>query len=143
MSRPAVVPTWRDSRDRTWFDRVMRCALTGATGFVGGALARQLRRRGDEVVALVRDPARSTHLSDLGIQLVNGDLGDLDSLDRLCADADALFHVAGWYKVGQRDPSIGTRATISNPSLRSRHQPKPTRRPVLDTGLGFFFAAQR
>ncbi|MGH3506870.1 MAG: NAD-dependent epimerase/dehydratase family protein, partial [Nocardioidaceae bacterium] len=100
------------SRDRAWLDRVMRCALTGATGFVGGALARQLRSRGDEVVALVRDPGRATYLSELGVQLVTGDLADLDSLDRLCAQADALFHVAGWYKVGQRDPSVGTRVNV-------------------------------
>ena len=50
----------------------MRYAITGATGFVGGALARQLRDAGHEVRALVRDPARATALADLGVELVPG-----------------------------------------------------------------------
>jgi uncharacterized protein YbjT (DUF2867 family) len=49
----------------------MRYAMTGATGFVGGELSRQLRAAGHEVVALVRDPSRAT---DLGVPLVSGDL---------------------------------------------------------------------
>src|ERR671932_657980 len=40
----------------------MRAFVTGATGFLGGALVRKLRERGDEVVALVRDPARAAGL---------------------------------------------------------------------------------
>ncbi len=90
----------------------MRYAITGATGFVGGALARQLREAGHEVVALVRDPVRAAGLRDLGVELVPGDLDDAAALDRICAGADGLFHVAGWYKLGQRDPSPGTRVNV-------------------------------
>ncbi len=90
----------------------MRYAITGATGFVGGALARQLRDAGHEVRALVRDPSRATALSALGVELVPGDLDDTAALDRLCADVDGLFHVAGWYKLGQRDPSVGDRVNV-------------------------------
>ncbi len=90
----------------------MRYAITGATGFVGGALARQLRATGHEVRALVRDPARATALSSLGVELVPGDLDDAAALDRLCDGVDGLFHVAGWYKLGQRDPSVGTRVNV-------------------------------
>jgi nucleoside-diphosphate-sugar epimerase len=90
----------------------MRYAITGATGFVGGALARQLRDAGHEVVALVRDPARAGSLRDLGVDLVTGDLDDAAALDGLCAGADGLFHVAGWYKLGQRDPSAGVRVNV-------------------------------
>ncbi len=90
----------------------MRYAITGATGFVGGALARQLRAAGHEVRALVRDPARATALSSLGVELVPGDLDDAAALDRLCDGVDGLFHVAGWYKLGQRDPSVGTRVNV-------------------------------
>ena len=46
----------------------MRAFLTGGTGFVGGAVARALRARGDEVVALVRDPNRAQPLADLAWQ---------------------------------------------------------------------------
>ncbi len=90
----------------------MRYAITGATGFVGGALARQLRGAGHEVRALVRDPSRADALTGLGVELVPGDLADAAALDRLCADVDGLFHVAGWYKLGQRDPSVGDRVNV-------------------------------
>ena len=83
----------------------MRYALTGGTGFVGGALATRLRRDGHEVVALVRDRNKAHHLERIGCEFVEGDLDDAAALDRLCAGADGLFHVAGWYKLGQRDPS--------------------------------------
>jgi dihydroflavonol-4-reductase len=91
----------------------MRYAITGATGFVGGALARQLRGAGHEVRALVRDPSAAGALADLGIELVPGDLADTAALDRLCAGVDGLFHVAGWYKLGQRDPSVGDRVNVA------------------------------
>ena len=90
----------------------MRYAMTGATGFVGGALARQLRDAGHEVAALVRDPARAGDLTALGVELVPGDLDDAAALDRLCQGADGLFHVAGWYKLGQRDPSPAQRVNV-------------------------------
>lgn len=91
----------------------MRYAMTGATGFVGGALARRLRTDGHDVVALVRDRGRAAELSDLGVTLVPGDLDDEAALDRLCREVDALFHVAGWYKLGQRDPSLGTKINVA------------------------------
>ena len=90
----------------------MRYAMTGATGFVGGALARLLRDEGHEVRALVRDPARASDLAALGVELVPGDLDDATALDALCAGVDGLFHVAGWYKLGQRDPSVGDRVNV-------------------------------
>ncbi|KGN34254.1 epimerase [Knoellia sinensis KCTC 19936] len=90
----------------------MRYALTGATGFVGGVLARQLIADGHEVVALVRTPSRATELSALGVELVAGDLDDVTALDHLLDGADGLFHVAGWYKLGERDPSAGQHVNV-------------------------------
>ena len=90
----------------------MRYAMTGATGFVGGALARLLRDEGHEVRAIVRDPARAGGVATLGVELVPGDLDDATALDTLCRDVDGLFHVAGWYKLGQRDPSVGDRVNV-------------------------------
>lgn len=90
----------------------MRYAITGATGFLGGVLARRLRDEGHEVVALVRDPDRATALADAGVELVPGDLDDATALDKLCAGADGLFHVAGWYKVGSRTPELGWRVNV-------------------------------
>jgi nucleoside-diphosphate-sugar epimerase len=90
----------------------MLYALTGATGFVGGALVSRLRSDGHDVRALVRTPGRAEALSAAGVELVRGDLDDGAALAELCRDVDALFHVAGWYKLGQRDPSVGTRVNV-------------------------------
>jgi nucleoside-diphosphate-sugar epimerase len=91
----------------------MRYAMTGATGFVGGALARRLRDDGHEVLALVRDPARAVDLEAAGVELLPGDLDDVAALDRLCTGVDGLFHVAGWYRLGERDASIGERVNVA------------------------------
>lgn len=90
----------------------MRYAMTGATGFLGGEIARQLTDADHEVVALVRDPARAGRLRELGVELVEGDLEDGAALDRLLADADGFFHVAGWYKHGRREHETLRRANI-------------------------------
>jgi len=71
-------------------------AITGATGFVGGAVVRLLLRRGHDVRALVRDPERAGRLRDLGsVQLVAGDLDDAAALRGLMAGAEAVVHLVG------------------------------------------------
>ena len=52
----------------------MKALVTGATGFVGSHLAEALRRRGDEVTALARSPAKAAALAPLGVRVVPGDL---------------------------------------------------------------------
>lgn len=74
--------------------------MTGATGFIGGRLARKLRDRGDEVVALVRSPAKAAELEALGCRLVEGDLSRSDPIRRAMEGCDAAFHGAAIYKVG-------------------------------------------
>jgi dihydroflavonol-4-reductase len=81
----------------------MRYFVTGATGFIGAVVVRKLLARGDEVVALVRDPGRATHLSDQAVELVAGDVADRSSLVAPMRDVDGVFHIAGWYKVGVDD----------------------------------------
>ena len=78
----------------------MRVAVTGAGGFIGGAVARALRARGDEVVAIVREPGRAAALQAIGIELVQGDLGRVTEIVAQIAEADALVHVAGSYRTG-------------------------------------------
>ena len=90
----------------------MRYAVTGATGFVGDALVRLLRANGHDVVALVRSPARAAALSASGVTLVEGDLDDSVALDRLNVGVDGLFHVAGWYKLGNPRPEDGWRVNV-------------------------------
>lgn len=78
----------------------MRIFLTGATGFIGGHVARRLRGRGDEVAALVRSPAKARELERLGCSLVEGDLTDTEAIRRGLEGCDAAIHGAAVYKVG-------------------------------------------
>lgn len=77
--------------------------LTGATGFLGGVLARQLVESGHVVRAVVRTPAKADALRALGAELVAGDVTDAASMRDPMRGADGVFHVAGWYKIGLRD----------------------------------------
>jgi dihydroflavonol-4-reductase len=74
--------------------------VTGGTGFIGGALVRQLRARGDDVVALVRNPAKGAPLEALGCTLVAGDLNDERAIRAGMEGCDAVIHAAAVYEVG-------------------------------------------
>lgn len=78
----------------------MRVFVTGGTGFIGGRVVERLRARGDEVVALVRSPARATALIGLGCELVEGDLADRVAIERGLDGADAAFHIAAMFEAG-------------------------------------------
>jgi nucleoside-diphosphate-sugar epimerase len=85
----------------------MRYFVTGAPGFIGGQVARQLRAAGHEVVAVVRDPAKATDLAALGFEVHQGDVTERESLRTPMTGADGAFHIAGWYKIGVRDKRPG------------------------------------
>ena len=72
-----------------------RILITGATGFIGGRLAERLARE-NRVKALVRDTAESktSRLRSLGVELIPGDLCDLDSLRSAVRDVDLVYHLA-------------------------------------------------
>ena len=78
----------------------MRVFVTGATGFVMGAVVRALRARGDAVVALVRSPSRAASLSALGCELVAGDVVDPSAAVGAIRGCDALIHGAAIYEIG-------------------------------------------
>lgn len=90
----------------------MKFFVTGATGFLGGRLVRQLRQAGHDVVALVRDPSKAAALESSGLQLVKGDLDDRDALRRGMSGVDGLFHLAAWYRLGARDDREARRANV-------------------------------
>ena len=93
----------------------MRVFLTGGTGFVGNGVAAALRRRGDDVVALVRSPAKGAALRELGCELVEGDLADEHALRRGLEGCAGAVHAAGDYRIGitaaeavrMRDVNVG------------------------------------
>ncbi|MBP7779737.1 MAG: NAD-dependent epimerase/dehydratase family protein [Acidobacteria bacterium] len=77
-----------------------RYFVTGATGFLGAEVAKQLRTRGHHVVALVRSPEKASLLAKLGCELHVGDLAQPDTLRAGMQGADGVFHLAAWYKTG-------------------------------------------
>lgn len=81
----------------------MRYFMTGATGFVGGSLVRQLCAAGHEVRCLVRTPPAAGALMRPGVSLHPGDVTDKASMREPMTGVDGVFHVAAWYKVGARD----------------------------------------
>jgi nucleoside-diphosphate-sugar epimerase len=90
----------------------MRYFVTGGTGFIGGRLIRALRRSGHEVVALARDPGRAGDLAALGVTLARGDVTERTSLTDPMRGADGVFHVAAWYKLGERDRGAAWRINV-------------------------------
>jgi nucleoside-diphosphate-sugar epimerase len=87
--------------------------VTGATGFTGGALARELVAHGWRVRALVRDAAKAAPLKALGVELAEGDLTDAQAVDRAVAGCTHVFHIAAMYREAKhpdrvyRDVNVG------------------------------------
>jgi dihydroflavonol-4-reductase len=88
--------------------------VTGATGFIGWHVARQLLERGQRVRALVRDPARGAKaLAELaGVETVAGDLRDEDSLARAVAGCGTVYHVAADYRLWVPRPEEMYRSNV-------------------------------
>ncbi len=77
----------------------MTTLITGASGFVGSAVLRQLIAGGHTVRALVRPDSDRRNLTGLPVEIVTGDLTDQASLDRALLRCSALFHVAAVYRL--------------------------------------------
>jgi dihydroflavonol-4-reductase len=82
----------------------VKALVTGATGFVGAAVARALLRSGWQVRALVRSSSNRSNLETLALEPVVGDLTDAASLERALQGCEALFHVAAEYSLWTREP---------------------------------------
>ncbi len=77
----------------------MKVLVTGASGFTGGSLARFLARQGDAVRAFVRRRDRAGILAgQAGIEVVEGDLTDRESLRRAVAGVDVVYNIAALYR---------------------------------------------
>jgi dihydroflavonol-4-reductase len=84
----------------------MRLLVTGATGKIGNAVAHRLAERGDEVVALVRDPAKARELLPEGVELAQGDVTDPESLTRATAGIEGAFNCMGLFEQWFSDPDV-------------------------------------
>jgi nucleoside-diphosphate-sugar epimerase len=95
----------------------MRALVTGATGKVGHAVAGALVRRGDDVRALVRDPARAAAVLPAGVEAVKGDVTEPATVEAAAAGCELVFNAMGLPEQWVRDETVfdrvnaeGTRA---------------------------------
>src|SRR5205807_2408035 len=86
--------------------------VTGATGFIGGRVVRQLIEAGHKVIAVVRNPSRAQDLRALGVDVRPGDVAVAESLWAPMTGVDGVFHIAGWYKIGTGDSREGERVNV-------------------------------
>ncbi|KPK97564.1 MAG: hypothetical protein AMK75_07455, partial [Planctomycetes bacterium SM23_65] len=90
----------------------MTTLLTGATGFLGGVLARKLVARGDRVRVLVRPSSDRSAVERLDVEFVTGDVTDRGSLDAALVGCERVFHSAALVKTWVRDPSQYARVNV-------------------------------
>ena len=90
----------------------MKTLVTGATGFVGSAVARRLAARGHALRLLTRASSDRSNLAGLDAEVVVGDLTDPASLDRAAAGCRYVVHVAADYRIWVPVPDDMLRANV-------------------------------
>jgi ornithine--oxo-acid transaminase len=83
-----------------------KVVITGASGFIGSAVARALHARGAHVTALIEPGADSRNLADLEVERAAVDIRDRDAVRYACEDARYVFHLAAIYRFWARDPRV-------------------------------------
>ena len=102
----------------------MKTLVTGATGFLGSAIVRELISDGRDVKILVRNGADLKNVEGLEVEPVVGDLRDLTSLEKALDGCDVLYHVAAHYSFWDRDKrsiydiNVGGTEKILNAALK-------------------------
>ncbi len=86
--------------------------VTGATGFVGSAVARILLERGHRLRLLVRQTSDRSNVSGLPVEFVVGDLADPQSMEKALEGVTYLFHVAADYRLWVPDPDVMMKANV-------------------------------
>jgi dihydroflavonol-4-reductase len=100
--------------------------VTGAAGFLGSHVTRQLVARGEDVRVLLRPSSQNRAIADLSLEYVTGDLRDASSLDRAMKDVKRVFHVAADYRLWARrskdiyDSNVGGTKNILAAAKRAR-----------------------
>ncbi|MGY8904244.1 MAG: hopanoid-associated sugar epimerase [Burkholderiales bacterium] len=90
----------------------MTTLVTGASGFVGSAVVRELLKAGHAVRVLTRPTSDPRNLDGLPIDIAHGDLTDRASLERAAKGCEALFHVAADYRLWVPNPPALYQANV-------------------------------
>ncbi|MDA0231896.1 MAG: NAD-dependent epimerase/dehydratase family protein [Chloroflexi bacterium] len=98
----------------------MKYLVTGATGFIGSAVARRLVRRGHTVRALVRPGSEKRLPADPSIEVLPGDVTDPVSVKEAVRGIDGLFHVAAVYSYWHPDPAETYRTNVDGTAMLLR-----------------------
>src|SRR5208282_70393 len=91
--------------------------VTGASGFVGSAVAKCLINAGYDVRAFVRPTSSRVNLAEPKLEIVTGDLLDADSIERAMKDIRYVFHVAADYRLWARNPDDIVRTNVEGTRL--------------------------
>jgi len=90
----------------------LKAFVTGGTGFIGSSIVRELLKADYEVRTLVRKGADMRNLDGLEIELVQGDITDIDSLRRAVQGCKRVFHAAALYSFWVREPGLIYRVNV-------------------------------
>jgi dihydroflavonol-4-reductase len=97
-----------------------RVLVTGASGFVGSAVARIARERGFDVRVVVRKSSSRQNIEGLNAEVVIGDMRDEASMRAALKGVRYLFHVAADYRIWARDPGEIERANLEGAEATMR-----------------------
>ncbi len=135
--------------------------VTGATGFVGAHVTRELVQRGDHVRAGYRNPKRLDRLGGLDVEPVAGEVLDLDAMRKAMRGCDVVYHVAGMvgskpvgkvWDMNQRGPLVAVEAAAFESVKRvvltstisavgtANGRPADEENPYPEEGLGLVYA---
>ncbi len=86
--------------------------VTGANGFIGSNVVRQLLAAGRKVIAVVEPNADVTNLDGIDVERVAADVNDAAAFDRVLSGAEALHHLAAIYRIWLPDPELIYRVNV-------------------------------
>ena len=84
----------------------MKTLVTGATGFLGSAIVRELLNDGREVKVLVREGTNTENIDGLDLERAYGDLRDNGSLKKALRDCEVLYHTAAYYSLWDKNKRL-------------------------------------